>query len=69
MTLHAAPTAPDLHEAWADTAPVPFGSPAPVPPARTAAEDLAAKGRHVHLVSGDEVECLNHRGCVPLPGI
>ncbi|MEV7584419.1 hypothetical protein [Streptomyces erythrochromogenes] len=60
----------ELGPEWADDAhPVPYAAPDPVPAARRAADALAAEGKHVHLVSNHQVECLNHRNCVPLPGI
>jgi hypothetical protein len=67
MTIDLAPAALDLDEEWADDGPAPFVIPAPAPAALTAAEALAAAGRHVHLV-GSDVQCLTH-DCLPLPGI
>ncbi|MCP3758184.1 hypothetical protein [Streptomyces sp. TBY4] len=63
MTIDLAPAALDLDEEWEDVAP--FAA-APVPPALTAAEALAAHGHHVHLVA-DDVQCLTHF-CTALPG-
>ncbi|MFB7171112.1 hypothetical protein ACFCYM_09860 [Streptomyces sp. NPDC056254] len=68
------PTALDLAAAqldqeWADTLPYPAPAATRALTARTAAEALADEGAHVHLVSGAEVQCLNHRDCRPLPGV
>lgn len=68
MTTARARAALLLDQEWADIHPDPSPVHDPALAARAAAEDLAAKGRHVHLVSGD-VTCLNHRVCVPLPGV
>ncbi|MFZ3494589.1 hypothetical protein ACODT5_15420 [Streptomyces sp. 5.8] len=65
MTIDLAPAAVGYDEQWEDDAPLPFAA-APVPPALTAAEALAATGHHVHLVA-DDVQCLTH-SCTALPG-
>ncbi|NUP19039.1 MAG: hypothetical protein HOZ81_23700 [Streptomyces sp.] len=60
--------AAQLDPEWADAHPAPNAVPDPALAARTAAEALALEGAQVHLVASD-VQCLNHRDCVPLPGV
>ncbi|MEW2631811.1 hypothetical protein AB0903_09160 [Streptomyces sp. NPDC048389] len=46
----------------------PFARPTDVHPARQAAQELAAAGAHVHLVSGIDIDCLADVPC-PLPAL